>query len=143
MIAWVRLYDDPGRTVIITIERFRVEMIGQFGDQGFIMFWHAELVRRIVCWKEGVEKTMEIASAYETDIAYLHGPIWVTWTWPPQGMSVRRILDCKLIAEDVVVGHRDSEGQRKLSTPVGVHERAVSSSQIGITTAASANQSLL
>jgi hypothetical protein len=27
MIAWVRVYADPGRTVIIAIKRIRVEMI--------------------------------------------------------------------------------------------------------------------
>jgi hypothetical protein len=115
MIARVRLHNDPGRTVIIAIERHRVKMIRQFGDEGLIIFRQAELVRWIVCWKQGVEKTMEIASSYKTDIAYLHRPIWVPWTWPPQGMSVRRVLDCKLFAEDVVVGHRDRNGQGKLS----------------------------
>jgi hypothetical protein len=64
-------------------------MIQQGRDEGFIMFWYAELlVRWIVCWKQGVEKTMEFASAYETDIPDLHGPIWFPWAWLPQGMSV-------------------------------------------------------
>jgi hypothetical protein len=107
MIARVRLYADPGRTVIIAIKRIYVEMIQQVGDEGLMILWHAEFVGWIVCGKQGVEKTMEIASAYETDIANLHGPIRVLWTWPPQGMSVRRILDCKLFAKDLVVGHRD------------------------------------
>jgi hypothetical protein len=61
---------------------------------------------------------MEIASANETDIANLHWLIWVIWTWPPHGMSIRRILYCKLFAEDLVVSHRIRTGQRKLSTPV-------------------------
>jgi hypothetical protein len=116
MIAWVRLYAYPGRTVIITSKSFRAVMIRQFGDEGFMILWHAELVGWIVCRKQSVEEAMEIASAYESNITYLHRPIWVTWTWPPQGMSVRRILDCKLIAENVVVGHRDSK--KKLSAPV-------------------------
>jgi hypothetical protein len=87
-------------------------------------FWHAELVGWMVCWKEGVEKTMEIASAYETDIAYLNGPIRVPWTRPPQGMSIRRILDCKLFAKDVVVGHQDHNSQRRLSALVEVGWRS-------------------
>ena len=107
MIAWVRLYADPSGTVIIAIKRINVEMIQQVGYEGLMIFWHAEFVGWIVRGKQGVEKTMEIASAYEADIANLHGPIWILWTWPPQGMSVRRILDCKLFAEDLVVGHRD------------------------------------
>jgi hypothetical protein len=88
-----------------------------------MMFWNAELLGWIVCWKQSVEKTMEIASANETDIANLHWLIWVTWTWPPHGMSIRRILDCKLFAEDLVVGHRKSTCQGKLSTPVGGRDR--------------------
>jgi hypothetical protein len=51
MIAWVTLYANPRRTEIIAIERFRVEMIQQFGDEGFVVFWHAELVRWMVCRK--------------------------------------------------------------------------------------------
>ena len=72
-----------------------------------MIFWHPELLGWIICWKQSVEKTMEIARAYETDIANLHGLIRFPWTWPPQGMSVRRILDCELFAENLVVGHRD------------------------------------
>jgi hypothetical protein len=91
-------------------------MIQHVGGKGFMMFWHAEPMGWIICWKQGIEKTMEIASAYKTDIAYLHGPIWIAWIWPPQGMSVRRVLDCKLFAEDVIVGHRDCDGHGKLSS---------------------------
>jgi len=82
-------------------------MIQQIWDEGLMIFWHAEVVGWMVCWKQGVEKTMETALAYETDIAYLHGSIRFPWSWPPQGMPVRWILDCKLFAEDVIVGHRD------------------------------------
>jgi hypothetical protein len=85
-----------------------------------MMFWHAELVRWVICRKQGIEKAMEIASADETDIANVHGPIWVPRTRPPQGMSVRRILDCKLIAKDVEVGHWDSKGQGTLNDRGGV-----------------------
>ena len=84
-----------------------------------MIFWHAELVGWIVCWKQGVEKAMEVASAYETDVANLHGPIRVPWTRPPQCMSVCRILDCKLIAEDFVVGHLDRKGQETSQRPWG------------------------
>ena len=76
-----------------------------------MIFRYSKLVGWMICWKQGVEKTMEFALAYETDVANLHGPIWVPWIRPPQGMSVRRILDGKLFAEDVIVGHRDHEPQ--------------------------------
>jgi hypothetical protein len=94
---------------MIGIKRIPVEVIRPGGDEGFMIFWHT-LVGWIVCWKQSVKKTMEFASAYETDIANMHGYIWVPWTWRPQGMSVRRILDCKLFAEDIIVSHRDRKG---------------------------------
>jgi hypothetical protein len=87
-----------------------------------MIFWHASLVGWIVCWKQGIEKTMKFAPAYETNVADLHGPIWCLWTWLPQGMSVRRILDGKLFAEDVVVGHRVLQKSRKLSREGDVTE---------------------
>jgi hypothetical protein len=120
MISWVTLYANLIRTVIIAINRFLVEMIQPIGDERFMIFWHPALLEWVVCWKESVEETMEIASAYKTNIANLHWLIWVTWTWPPQGMSVRGIFDCKLFAEDLVVGHWDRRSQGNLSTPVGV-----------------------
>ena len=123
MIAWVKIHANPSRTVMIATQRARVEMIRHGGDKRFIIFWHAEIVGWIICWKQGVEKTVEFASAYETDVADLHRPIRSPRTWLPQGMSVRRILDCKLFAEDVVVGHRGwqlPQEPRNLSRPVGV-----------------------
>jgi hypothetical protein len=70
-----------------------------------MIFWYAELMGWIVCWKQGVEKRIESSSAYETDVADLHRPLWFSWTWLPQGVSVRRMLDGKLFAVDVVLGH--------------------------------------
>jgi len=46
--------------------------------------------------KKCVEKSVEPASAYETDASNLDGATQPRWTWFPQGMTVRRILDCKL-----------------------------------------------
>jgi hypothetical protein len=51
MIARIRIYVDPGRTVMITTQKPRVEMIQYGGDKRFIIFWHAELVGWIICWK--------------------------------------------------------------------------------------------
>jgi hypothetical protein len=67
------------------------------------MLWHVGL---IFCGTQSIEKTMEFAIAYETDIAYFYGPIRFPWAWLPERMSVRRIFDCKLLAKNVVVGHR-------------------------------------
>ena len=106
MIARIRIYADPGRTIMITAQKTRVEMIQRGGDKRLIIFWHAELVGWMIGWKQGVEKTVEFASTYKTDVADLYRPIWSPRTWFPEGMSVRRILDGKLFAEDVVVGHQ-------------------------------------
>jgi hypothetical protein len=119
MIARVSFHTDPSRTVIIAIKRIRVEMMYRCRDKRFMVFWNSELVGWVVCWKQCVEKTMEFASAYEADVTNLHRPGRVPRTRRPQGMSVRRILDCELFAEDVIVRHRDHSGQGKLSTPVG------------------------
>jgi hypothetical protein len=37
-----------------------------------MVFWYAGLVGWMVRRKEGIEKAMESASAYETDVANLH-----------------------------------------------------------------------
>ena len=81
-------------------------MIRQLGNEWFMKFWHAKLVGWVVSWKQGVEKTKEFAIAYETNVADLHGVTRVPWTWLPQSMSVRRILDGQLFAENLRVGHR-------------------------------------
>jgi hypothetical protein len=77
------------------------------------MLWHAEILGRIVCGKQSIEKTVEFAHAYETDVAYLHGSIWNIWTRVPQGMSVRGIPDSQLFAKDIVVGHDYALRDRK------------------------------
>jgi hypothetical protein len=87
----------------------------QIGDKSFIILWHAKVLRFIVCGKEGVEKAVEFAHAYETDVADFHGPSRVIWTWVPQGMSVGRIPDSKLFSKDVVVSHWSM--QRSRETP--------------------------
>jgi len=40
-----------------------------------MVFWYAGLVGWMVCRKEGIEKSVESASAYETDVANLHEAI--------------------------------------------------------------------
>lgn len=56
--------------------------------------------------KESVEKAVEPAFPYKTDVANLHGGIQFRGTGFPQSVSVRRMVYCKLRAEDVVVRHR-------------------------------------
>ena len=83
MMAWVVLNLDPDRTVIIGFKKDCRDMIRHGGDEGFMIFWHTELLRWMVCRKQGTEKAVESALAYETDVADLHRPIWVCWTWLP------------------------------------------------------------
>ena len=107
---------DPGRTVMVATKRTLADMtIFQIWDKSFIILWHAKVLGFIVCGKEGVEKAVEFAHAYETDVADFHGPIRVIWTWVPQGMSVGRIPDSKLFSKDVVVSHWNM--QRSRETP--------------------------
>jgi hypothetical protein len=112
MIAWVRFHADPGRTIMIASKRTFVK-IRNFGNEWFMIIWHAVLVGWMVCWKQGVEKTMEFASAYETNVANLNRLIRVRWTWLPQSVSVQRIFDGKLFAKDIAVGHRGSQEPRR------------------------------
>ena len=86
-------------------ERSIDNMIGQFGDKWFMIFWYAELVGWMVRGKKSIEKAMISAFTYETNIADLHGTIQPRWTRFPQGMTVCRVLDCELSTKDVVVGH--------------------------------------
>jgi hypothetical protein len=92
MIAWVRPNTDPGRAVIIASKTTSIieMMIQQGRDEGFVVFWHAKHVGWVVFFKESVEKRIEFAFSYKTDIADLHGPISVDWTrtWLPQCVSV-------------------------------------------------------
>ena len=80
-------------------------VIGQLGNKRFMIFWYTEGVGWVVRGKKSVEKTVESAFADETNIANLHGTIQSRRTRLPQGMTVRRILGCKMSAKDVVVGH--------------------------------------
>ena len=50
-------------------------MVRQTGDKRLMMFWYTEFVGRMVCRKEGVEKTVKSTSAYEPDVANLHRTI--------------------------------------------------------------------
>jgi hypothetical protein len=81
-------------------------VVRKTGDKRLMIFWNTVLVGRMVRRKEGVEKAVESPSAYEPDVANLHGTIQLWRTGIPQGMSARRVLDRKLRAEDVVVSHR-------------------------------------
>ena len=82
-----------------------MNMLGQFWDEWHMIFRYTELMGWMVGGKESIEKTVESAFAYETDIANLHGAVKCCWTGIPQGMSIRRICVCKLPTKDVIMGH--------------------------------------
>jgi hypothetical protein len=88
-------------------------MIRNFGNEWFMIVWHAALVGWIVFWKQDIEKTMEFAFAYESNVANLHRLIRVPWTWLPQSMSVQGIFDGKLFAKYIAIGHRGSQESRR------------------------------
>ena len=64
------------------------DMIGQFGDKWFMMFWYARLVGWVIRRKKGIEKAVESAFTYKTDVADLDGAMLPRWTWLPQSMAV-------------------------------------------------------
>ena len=69
-------------------ERPADNMIGQFGDKWFMVFWYAGLVGWMVSRKKSIEKAVESAFAYETDVANIDGAIEPRWTGLPQSMAV-------------------------------------------------------
>ena len=69
-------------------ERAAANMIGQFGDKWFIVFWYAGLVRWMIRRKKSIEKAVESAFTYETDVSNLDGAIQPRRTGLPQSMAV-------------------------------------------------------
>lgn len=104
---------DPSRTVMAGAEYAMKNVIGQAGYKWFVIFWYAGMMGWMVCGKEGIEKSVESALAYEADIADFHGTRQPRRTWLPQSMSVRRILERKPPSKDVVVCHRPWEGGKR------------------------------
>jgi hypothetical protein len=80
-------------------------MVRKTRDKWLVVFWYTELVGRMVRGKESIEKAVESAPAYETDVANLHGEIRLRRTGIPKGTPTHRVIDCKLCTEDIVVGH--------------------------------------
>jgi hypothetical protein len=115
MEVWFRHHADSGRTVMVGTKRTVVDMIRKIGEKLFVILWHVGLS---FCGTQSIEKTVKSATAYKTDIANFHRPVRFPWAWLPQSMSIRRILDCKLFAKNVVVGHWGLQGSKNLSTPV-------------------------
>ena len=90
-----------------------VDMFWTLGDKLLIVLWHTEQAMGLIVFgKQSIEKTVEFAFAYVTDVANLHGAIQSPQTWPrlPQGMTICRIPDHKLFTKDVIVGHWAIEG---------------------------------
>lgn len=85
-------------------------MISQIWDKWFVIVRHAELVRWIVCGKEGVEKTVESALADEPNVADLYVLISSDWTGPPQRITAFGNLDRKLFAVDHLGAWGDQRG---------------------------------
>jgi hypothetical protein len=102
MVFWFGLYGDSGRTVMVGTKRTFGDMVWKLGDKFFMTIWHVGLS---FCGTQSIEKTVKSALAYETDIADFHRPIRIRWSWLPQCISKRRILDCKLFAKDFELGH--------------------------------------
>jgi hypothetical protein len=80
------------------------------GPKLFVLLWDTKSMGRI-CWAEqSVEKTVELPFPNETNVANRYSGISTACTWLPKCVSVGWILDCKAMAENVVVGHCDGAG---------------------------------
>jgi hypothetical protein len=55
--------------------------------------------------KKGIKQPAKLAFANETDVTDFYSRIKSPWTWLPQSMSVCRIFQPELVAEDIIVGH--------------------------------------
>ena len=64
----------------------------------------------MVCGKEGIEKSVESALAYEADITDFYGTRQPRRTGFSQSMSIRGILGRKPPSKDIVVCHWPWEG---------------------------------
>ena len=64
------------------------DMIGQFGDKWFVVFWYAKFVGWMIGRKKSIEKAVESAFAYETDVANLNRAMLSRWPGLPQSMTV-------------------------------------------------------
>jgi hypothetical protein len=90
------------------LEGANVDMLRWVGDEGHMVLWHTEpAMGWMVCWEQSIEKTVEFAFAYVTDVANLNRAIQPPRAWFPQSMTIRGILNRKLFAEYVIVGHTD------------------------------------
>jgi hypothetical protein len=84
-------------------------MVFHVERQLFVVIWNIEVVMGRMCrGKENIEETVEFASANVADVANFHGGTHPR-IWVPKGMSIGRKFDCKVVAEDIIVGHRAQE----------------------------------
>ena len=79
--------------------------------------WNTKNPMGRIFWAEqNVEKAVESPFPNETDVANRHSGISTAWTWLPKCMSVGRILSCKVVAKNVVVGHCGGAASKEWKT---------------------------
>ena len=93
---------------MIGTKRARDDVIFHARSKLLVPVWNAGSVGRIFWAKQNIEKKVELAFSNETDVANRHGGILIAPTWLPKCMSVGRVLYCKVVAINVVVGHCDA-----------------------------------
>lgn len=94
------------------------------GSKLFVLLWNTKGSMGWIIWAEqNIEKPVESPFPNETDVASGHGGISTARTWLPKCVSKCRILDCEVVAKNVVVGHcggaeiegpQQTESQRKV-----------------------------
>lgn len=94
---------------MIGTERASDYIIFHVGSKLLVLIWNTKhSMGRIIWVEQNIEKTVESSVPNETDVADCHSGISTARTWFPKRVSKGRILDCKVMAENVVMGHYGS-----------------------------------
>ena|SRR5712675_244200 len=73
---------------------------------------------------------MELASAYEADVANFHCIVWPPWTWFPQGMSISMKVESELLSVYVEVSHVIRMARKKPLMKDTAEEKVMTGNQI-------------
>jgi len=95
---------------MIGTERAGDNVIFHSGSKLFVLLWNTNSMGRISWARQNIEEMVELPFSNETDVANCHGGISTAWIWLPKCVSVGRILSCKVVTKNVVVGHCGGTG---------------------------------
>ena len=75
-----------------------------------MVFWDAEiLVGWMISRQQSIKKAVEFAFSNKANVADFYSRVKFPWTRFPQGMPIGRMLDCKPLAENIIVSHEGTK----------------------------------